>query len=301
MENQSNTTEKKSNKGMLLLIALLGSLGVNIYQWQHTDSVVASYEVKTDSLITARVDVEKELSATYEELNKYKGINDHLDSLLAEANGKIDDQKSRIEKLLASGKLSKEQNAKLQVELTALRKLRDEYIEKIDQLMVENNRLRQDSLSLATNLDSVSKNLASTVATASVLKAEYFKITSFKKRNNDKYAETVMAKKTNKIDVCFSLMDNKIAKAGDKNVYLRIVEPGGKVLGSGQSASSSFKVSGTGEDMMYSNTKLLSYNNEKTDMCMSFEQTDRNLTAGNYNAEVYIDGVLSGITSFILR
>lgn len=110
-----------------------------------------------------------------------------------------------------------------------------------------------------------------------------------------------MAKKTNKIDVCFSLMDNKITKAGDKNIYLRIIEPGGKVLGSGQSGSSSFKVTATGEDMMYSNTKLLSYNNEKTDMCMSFEQTERNLAPGNYNAEVYIDGVLSGITSFILR
>jgi chromosome segregation ATPase len=296
-----NNTEKKGNKSTLWIILLLGSLGINVYQWQKHDSVVASYEVKTDSLITARVDVEKELSATYEELNKYKGINEHLDSLLIEANGKVDEQKARIEKLLAQGKLSKEQITKLNGELAELRKLRDDYIEKIDQLMVENNRLRNDSTTLATNLDATTKNLEATVATASVLKSEYFKVTSFKKRNNDKYSETAMAKKTNKIDVCFSMMENKIAKAGDKNVYLRIVEPGGKILGSGMSGSSTFKVTATNEEMQYTTTKTSSYNNEKTDMCLTFEQEERNLPAGTYNAEVYVDGVLSGATTFVLR
>lgn len=298
MEKQN---EKKSNKAALWIVLLLGSLGLNVYQWQKHDSVVASYEVKTDSLITARVDVEKELSATYEELNKYKGINEHLDSLLAEANIKVDEQKSKIEKLLAQGKLSKEENAKLNKQLAELRKLKDEYLEKIDQLMVENSRLRNDSASLAANLEVTTKNLETTVATASVLKSEYFKITSFKKRNNDKYAETAMAKKTNKIDVCFSLMENKIAKAGDKNVYLRIVEPGGKVLGSGLSGSSTFKVTATSEEMQYTNTKTSTFNNEKTDVCLSYEQSERNLTAGTYNAEVYVDGVLSGATTFTLR
>jgi ABC-type anion transport system duplicated permease subunit len=109
MENQNaNASQQSSGKGKMWLILLLLSLVLNIYQWRNHTTVVEGYEVKTDSLITARVDVEKELSATYEELNKYKGINGHLDSLLAEANTKIDEQKSKIAKLMRSEKNSAE-------------------------------------------------------------------------------------------------------------------------------------------------------------------------------------------------
>ncbi|MBL0341972.1 MAG: hypothetical protein IPP71_14205 [Bacteroidetes bacterium] len=34
---------------------------LNIYQWQNNNSVIESYEVKNDSLVSAKMDVEKEL------------------------------------------------------------------------------------------------------------------------------------------------------------------------------------------------------------------------------------------------
>jgi hypothetical protein len=167
--------------------------------------------------------------------------------------------------------------------------------------MVENQRLRLDSASLATNVESLTKNLQSTVATASVLKAEYIKISTFKKKGSGKYVTTALAKRTNKIETCFSILENKIAKTGDKNIYLRIVEPGGKVLGSGNSGSSTFKVNGSGEEMLYSASKISNYNNDRVDLCMDFEQEERNLVPGNYIIEVYIDGTLSGAGSYVLR
>lgn len=282
----------------LVLLAL--SLVMNIYQWRNHTTVVEGYEVKTDSLITARVDVEKELSATYEELNKYKGINEHLDSLLAEANTKIDDQKNKISKLMRNEKNSGELNKKLQAELATLRKMRDEYLDKIDQLMVENQRLRLDSAGLAQNVESLTKSLESTVTTASVLKSEYIKVSTFKKKNNDKYVATAMAKRTNKMEICFSVLENKIAKSGDKNVYVRIIEPGGKVMGNRSSGSISFK-SAAGEDMLSSINKTVTYNNEKTDVCTEYEEADRVFVPGNYIIEVYIDGNLSGAGSYVLR
>ncbi len=148
MENKTNPAPEKkssgSNKIWIILFALSGIF--NVYQWQNKNTVVESYEFKTDSLMTAKMDVDKELGETYQELNQYKGINDKLDSLLAEANTTIDQQKARIEKMLKNEKNSAALNKKLKAELEEVKKLRDEYLEKIDKLLVENEQLKKDDL-----------------------------------------------------------------------------------------------------------------------------------------------------------
>ncbi len=296
MENQNSS----GKKGTIWIILFAASALFNVYQWRNHTTTTEVYEVTKDSLITARVDVEKELGATIEELNKYKGINEHLDSLLAEANGKIDEQKARIQKLIRSEGNSASLNKKLAVELETLKKLRDEYLDKIDALMVENQRLKQDSTNLAGNVETLTKNLEATVNTASVLKSEYFKIASYKKRNNGKFTTTVMSKRTNKLDVCFTLLGNAIAKGGEKNVYLRIVEPGGKVMGNRSAGSNSFKMA-NGEEVMFTNTVTVNYENKNMDQCIAYEESERVFTPGTYVVEVYVDGNLSGASSYVLR
>lgn len=296
MENQNSS----GKKGIIWIILFAASALFNVYQWRNHTTTTEVYEVTKDSLITARVDVEKELGATIEELNKYKGINEHLDSLLVEANGKIDEQKARIQKLIRSEGNSTSLNKKLAAELETLKKLRDEYLDKIDALMVENQRLKQDSTNLAANVETLTKNLETTVTTASVLKSEYFKIASYKKRGNGKYTTTALSKRTNKLDVCFTLLGNAIAKGGEKNVYLRIVEPGGKVMGNRSAGSNSFKMA-NGEEVMFTNTVAVNYENKNVEQCISYEENERVFTPGTYVVEVYVDGNLSGASSYVLR
>jgi len=293
--------QKQNGTSKLLIILLIASLALNAYLFTSKNTMQDDYKVEKDSLITARVDVEKELTDTYTELNQYKGINSRLDSLLSEANGKVDEQKAKIDALIKREGNSKKLNKELQAELAELKKLRDQYLEKIDALLVENEQLKKDKNELTTTVESLTKNLESTVTTASLLRAEYLKVDSFKKRNNDKYTSTVMAKRTNKIDACFTILENKIAKAGAKTVYLRILEPGGKVIGNRSDGSSSFKLAGTNEDILYTISKTVEYTNDKQDVCIIWEEADRTYAAGSYMVEVYIDGSLSGVSSLSLR
>jgi len=297
MENQN--TENKS-KGKIWIILFVLSALFNVYQWRNHQTTTEVFEITRDSLVTARVDVEKELGATIEELNKYKGINENLDSLLVEANAKIDEQKTRIQKLLRSESNSATLNKKLLAELESLKKLRDEYLDKIDTLMVENQKLKEDNSQLTGTVETLSKNLEATVNTASVLKSEYFKISSFKKKGNGKYTSTALSKRTNKLDVCFTVLENKIAKAGEKNVYLRIIEPGGKVMGNRSSGSTTITLP-SGEEVMCTSVSSLRYENANVENCMSYEEPERIFGPGTYLIEVYIDGNLSGATSYILR
>ncbi len=297
----TNNPSQKNNSTKLLLVLLIASLALNAYLFSSRSNLQESYKTEKDSLITARVDVEKELTDTYAELNQYKGINTRLDSLLQEANGKVDIQKSKIESLIRKEGNTNSINKQLKAELEELKKLRDQYLEKIDALLVENEQLKKDKTDLSTTVETLSKNLENTVNTASVLKAEYIKVDTYKKRSNDKYTTTAMAKRTNKLEACFSVLENKIAKSGNKIVYMRVIEPGGKVLGNRTDGSSTFRQNGSTEDLLFTMNKTIDYSNAKQDLCMSWEEQDRVFSAGTYIIEIYIDGNLSGVASTTLR
>ena len=299
MEN--NPQSEKKNKNTLWVVLLAVSVLLNIYQWRKQSNTVTVYEQRVDTLVIERVNVEKELNETRGELNNYKGMNAQLDSLLADANAKVDAQDKRIKSLIKKEKNASELNSKLKVELGELRAMREEYLGKIDSLLVANQMLKAETEQLSTSVKSLTKNLESTVSTASVLAAEYFKITSYKKKGEGKYTTTALAKRTNKVEVCFDILDNKTAKAGEKNVYLRILTPDGKVMGDKGTGSASFKKGGSGEAVMYSSTSTINYSNAKQNVCLSYEEAERIYPKGNYNVEIYVDGNMSGTTTFTLK
>jgi chromosome segregation ATPase len=299
MENSAPQSKGGTNK--LLIVLLLVSLGLNAYLFTSKNNIQEEAKTEKDSLITARIDVEKELNDTYTELNQYKGENARMDSLIAAANIDIDKYKERIAALIKKEGNSSALNKKLKAELEELKGLRDKYLEQIDALMVENEQLKKDKQDLTSKVENLSQNLEQTVTTASVLRAEYVKVKSFKKRSNDKYTETAMAKRTNKLETCFTILENKIAKGGSKTIYLRILEPSGKVLGNRAEGSSTFKKTGSSEELLFTASQQIDYDNKNQDLCINWEEAERNFAPGKYIMEIYVDGNLSGSSEVNLR
>lgn len=293
--NSGNTTQK------LLIVLLLASLGLNAWLYSSKSEMSESHRVEKEGLITANLDIEKELNDTYTELNQYKGINSRLDSLLLEANSKVDEQKSRIAELMKKEKNSSSLNKQLMAEMQELKKMRDEYLERIDALLVENENLKKEKNELSGTVETLTKNLENTVTTASILKSEYLIVSTYKKRSNDKFVSTAMAKRTNKIESCFTILENKIARPGEKTVYMRIIEPGGKIVGNRTEGSNSFKKADTNEDLLFTTSKTIDYKNEKESVCIDWTEQDRVFSSGTYMIEIYIDGYLSAVNSITLR
>ena len=298
MVNQS-----KPNKNLIILLSILLLLLVigNIYQWQNHTTTVVNYDSRIDSMIVVRVEVEKELASTEMELEKYRGISADLDSLLNDANSTIKDQERKIQEIVLKEKDLDKQSKKLKAELAVLKKMRDDYLEKIDQLVTENKELKakNDSLNRQVNvLADVNKSLESKVKTAAQLKVEYVKVKSYKKKSSGKLVESSLAKKTNKIEVCFTVLDNKFAGTGDKIVYLVITEPTGKVL-AGQSRTSF--IASDKSEISATASYQINYTGKKEDACVSFETQDRILTPGNYNFDIYLDGELVSSTQYMLE
>jgi hypothetical protein len=295
------TPERQKRSSTLWIILLIASVVLNIIQWRNNTTSINAYEHRVDTLVVEKFNVEKELTDTKNELEKYRGISANLDSLLNEAQRKIDEQSAKIKTLNATERNSRVLNDKLKQQLADLQMLRDEYLGRIDSLLMANKQLVSEKEQLTTNVEKLSKNLETTVATASVLKAEYITVKSYKRKSNGKYVETALAKRAHKMDVCFDILDNKISKAGDKTVYLKITEPGGKQIGNRSTGSNSFRTS-SGEEVLYAASTTINFTGAKQNTCLSYEeQEDKKFPAGTYLIEVYVDGEVAGAGSYVMR
>jgi len=297
----TDSTKKNNNTLTLLLLLLITSIGANFYQWKSHSSMVVSHGNEVDSLQTLRLNVERELELTSIELEKYRGIAGNLDTLLNEANSEIALQEEKIKKLLANEKDGKKLSEQLKIEIAKLHKLRDEYLDKIDGLMAENDRLKTANDSLNTelvNLNEQKNLLVGKVASAAQLKAEYVKVNSYKKKLNGKYTESALAKRTNKLDACFTLMDNKVASTGDKMIYLVITAPDGKIL---MSYTKAQFTDSEGKALDATASLKIEYTGTKQDLCLSYENDERILEAGTYQMSIYADGLMIHQSNYILR
>jgi chromosome segregation ATPase len=304
MEENKEQNQNKSNKLATLLLALLllGSVGANIYQWKHQTTTVISYDTQIDSLLSVRVELERELATTELELEKYRGMSASLDSLLNDANEKISIQEKKIRDILAKEKNSGKLNSKLKKELEELRKLKDEYFEQIDQLVAENKELKAQNEILQESVGGLKKEktvLQGKVNVAAQLKAEYLKVAAYKKKSNGKFVESATAKRTNKLELCFTIMDNQVAEKGDRMLYVVIKEPAGKVLAGYSKAT--FNDAGTGEEYVATASQKMDFNGNKQNICLNYESDQRTLPSGTYSFLVYVDGTLVAETAYMLK
>ncbi|OYU96458.1 MAG: hypothetical protein CFE21_08685 [Bacteroidetes bacterium B1(2017)] len=293
--------KQNRNTLTLLLLLLITSLGANFYQWKNHSTTVITHGTEVDSLINARVEVERELTSITMELEKYRGIAGNLDTALNDAKGQIAAKEAEIRKLFATEKNLEKLNKKLKVQMEELRKLRDENLEKIDVLMAENQKLKEENSSLnstVNNLNEQKNMLEGKVATASQLKVEYVKVNSFKKKGSGKFVESVLAKRTNKIESCFTLMDNKVAGPGDKMIYLVITAPDGKVL---MGFTKAQFTDSDGKTVDATASQKVTYTGDKQDLCLAFENDERILEAGTYTINVYAENVLVHASSYLLK
>jgi DNA repair ATPase RecN len=298
-KNESTSGGNKVNWILIVLLAL--SLIMNFYLWQTNTIKVEQMVYVTDSLSLAKQEVEREFEDVLEELGMYKADAIKNDSLLAEAEKTIKQHRERIEKLLSSEKNYSKLNKKLEAELAELYKIRDEYLEKINALTAENTKLKEETVNLNQRIGDLETNLNKTVTTASVIKAEYVRTSAFKMNMFKKPVVTTVADKVYNMKVCFSVMDNQIAQAGQKEVHLRIVEPGGKTMGDRSSGSGTFKLAGSGEEVQYTASQQIDYNNQKQDLCLNWSDSKKSFAPGTYIIEVYVDGNLSSASSHVLK
>jgi hypothetical protein len=117
------------------------------------------------------------------------------------------------------------------------------------------------------------------------------------KRGGKKESETSKARKAEKIKVSFSLGENKIAKPGEKTVYIRIMTPDGKEMA--KNYDDSYKFSFNQSTGYYAGKAELNYANVEISG-VTYCEGQGEMVPGNYLVEITCDGVVIGSTNLKL-
>jgi len=256
-------------------------------------------------------------------LEKSNTLQDDLKDLKADYEGlKTNDSKLKAEldekiKLIEELQIQAEKHKgdsymiyKLQQEAETLRKIMKHFVQQIDSLGRLNKEIYAQKEKVETELtnekDKTTKltkdkeDLQSTVNLGSILKASSISVKGVRyKSGGKKEIETKSAKKVEKIKITFKLGENKIAKKGDRIVYVRIVTPDGKEMAKSTDESNTFKFNG---NKGYFATKtIVAYNNEETNVTLYTSKTDISLLPGKYIIEITTDEFVVGTTSLTLE
>lgn len=275
---------------LFVAIVVLGIMYMN--QTNQSESTQAQLTQEKDS-------IEANLMKMAGEYKNLKTSNDTI-------NTQLQGERSKVESLLSEMRrvksVSYAQIKQYQGELGTLRAIMRSYITQIDSLNTLNQALIAENIDVKKSyssekvknqqLSEQNASLNTQVAKGAIIKARGTKAEPINARGK----EMTRASRVEKVKVCFTIVENSIAKSGIKVVYLRITSPEGYLLA--QSQADVFNAGG--ENLVYSAKREVDYQNQDVDLCI-FYDTKGELKPGTYSAAVFLEGSQIGSTQFILK
>jgi hypothetical protein len=182
-----------------------------------------------------------------------------------------------------------------------MREIMKSYIVQIDSLNTRNKILVSENTEIRhqitqvrnsnTELSKVKEELSTKVEIASVVQAKDIVAVPL----NKKRKETTKINLIDKLRICFTLRENPLAKAGQKEVYMRVIRPDSLVITSSPDNLFDFKE----KKIIYSATRSVDYINQDIEMCIFMDNTG-DFIIGNYSVELYLENNIIGRTAFLL-
>ncbi len=305
MKNEQE--EKKSTNKVVLVLLVLLLIGNGTFGWlwwkeKHRADVVI---VEKEQVIIERESVKSELLSLQEQYatlqTSDKFLQEELDAKRAEIADLIKEADKHKDDAYIIRKLKKETDT--------LRKIMQHYVVQLDSLntvnqtiIAEKDKVNQDLTVEKSKTDQLAKDkdaLQSTVKLGSVLEAQNPTATGVKfKSGGTKAVETSRASRVEKIKVSFSLSENKIAKSGMKDVFVRITTPDGKELT--KSDDESNLVTYNGSKGFFAGKEEVNYNNEHVNVDI-FCSGPSEFIPGKYLVDIICDEVIVGQTNITLK
>lgn len=300
----SNENRKKSGLLWILIALLAITNGVTFWMYTQEKNKAASEIIVKEQVIVERDNVKGELLQLQKD---YANLQTNDKALQAE----IDAKKAEIAQLLEDAEKHKGDVyiiSKLKKESETLRQIMRGYVRTIDSLGTLNKTLIVEKDNVLKELDSEKgktttlnkekEDLKATIQKGSILTCFNILAKGVKfKSGGKKESETSKASRAEKIKVSFSLGENKIAKAGEKTVFVRIVTPDGKEMA--KNYDDNYRFSFDKSSGYFAGKQALNYANAEISGVTYCEGKDP-LVSGNYIIEVVCDGVIIGSTNLRL-
>jgi len=150
-----------------------------------------------------------------------------------------------------------------------------------------------DSLFLENN------KLAERVELGAALAANKLKAVGVIERSSGKLVENERARRVDKVRACFTVPQNRLAEAGDRILYVQVIDPTNAILGANETIT--FGDEGAEETITYSKISKFYYENTALDICENIAPKGENFAEGVYKVNVFDQGALIAQTTFTLK
>lgn len=291
-EQQNNSSSSLKVIIAILAILLVGSL-VYIYKITTDAKQVQTELTKTVSEKDLVMKDLQDLKATYdaaiaentsmsEELIKERDKVVSLMNDISKSKGDVSKYKSQYLKLESNMKVLMAENETLKKQNTVLTTQRDSTI------VVLGESKKYNEVLVGQN-----EELSKTVEKGSKLTVLNMKTAAYKIRSSGKQVETDRAGRVDVLRISFTIAENQIAKSGDKDYYVQVIDSKNNVLGNKQTVSFGEK------SLTYSFITTVKYENKTVQVSQDLPGKD--FAKGTYFVNVFDKDELVSKTNFTLR
>ena len=131
---------------------------------------------------------------------------------------------------------------------------------------------------------------------AAQLKLDALDVQAVRVKNNGDFKSVNRAKRADNFKICFTVRDNAVAKAGDKNFFVEVMGPDGALIGNSES------VTVNSRSLNVSKVTAFYYENQTLDVCDYVENSGSDFPKGNYMVNIYDNDLeLIGTSKFFLK
>ena len=301
--------EKKSKMWLFIMILSLFLINLGLIyklvtknkQLETTTTELQSTEAELAEVESLKADLEIEL-------DKYKGQNASLDSVISVRDAEIQSKVRQLKNMLSKGNLSKADLEKAKSEIAGLRSKVDQLTAEIEELSKENQYLKDENYVMQKQVEAEKEKVAIVEEQNSELNKQvkvgsrlFLKSLVVKPMRDAVFGDFKPTDKLNKVDkleITYSLANNDLAESGERMMYFQVITPNKSTLTNEKSGSGTFNYDGG--ERVYTVKKSVNFQNKNESGMFSIPKTDA-FTTGKYTVNVYIETHRMGTFDFTLR
>jgi len=314
MENSNNqylyeveNNRKSNGSGIIIFLSVLAVLLAIAGGLLLREMLKARYETQIANLQVREIADERDILI---------GQLDDLDGRYAQLSKEHEDLRQLFEaerrrasqlraQLQGVGPIGKGEAMPLREQIEQLEDQLANYEDQIAMLLEENETLSIENAQIRSNLAQAhvynqeleveKEKLQEKVNIASLINISNVDVMALRERR--RWDEpTTSARRVDKLSICFNLNRNMIAEPGERNFYIRIIDPNNEVLTKSQEDIMPFE----GETIQYSIKETVDFQNVSMDVCTEWEQ-DKRFDRGYYSVVVFCEGNEVGYKLFELE
>lgn len=300
-DNEIKTNKDKS-KIYFFMVAIIALLATNVYFY-------VKYKSSGEKLYTLTLQKEK----LQIEIDRIEAELDNIDRQNIQdlpANLVMQQDQARqiiadLRKALEDNNVSDSQIQQANTQVENLKVNVSKLLNEVNDLKIQNEMLKKENVELQGTVREASNQvqkltndntaLNEKVMIASSIKVSNIVINGVEQKKNGSLEIETRAKRADKLQIKFTIVDNPLAKKGKKEVFARVIDPQGNLIAASDDV---FYVHG--DKLQYTFKEDINFTNNGEEYQMLW--TDNNkLKKGAYTVLLYADNAIMGRASVVLK